>query len=785
MGAASSWIPGSLEAFSSGPEDVPKALRPLLDLRLDELCELYQKFAGQEQLQPRSVARELRLDQRNAELLVKKLDSFDLLVLLVVVSHTHFLTKVNFLFAMCTEEGFLEYSNFRKVLSSFLRAVWRLGSGTRRMVSASPTVLDSLAFSLFRSYDPALSRETFSKMATDDVVGTLLRRFSVGRAEHVESVAPWHTMVRRKANEEDGPTSPSNAMVKTYVDDLDQPLPRRKGYFLAVQSARESALYQELENIKVERMKDGKERTRSNLDLELREAEIRKELKGEVEDDVARREYRRKVQKFWHRSRPNSAVCRRHKVVCQGHLWTASSNHLARGGVLPAGVPRPITPTAMQRALKSVISSSSQPSRTIADRVLKEFQGNKGGKGEMQKAMKRRTSIRGKAFSMLQTDDKLSQTSSDEADERCLFKRSAVLEAFKLYRSDYWLTQGGGIRSLLKSGLPMQVPKDLNAADAAWRRKVELDLMFQEVAEENFSIHTPAASQELTLRGFLKAVFPLAKKTDIWTMLKWIKRPQKQSKIQSQKKIAKPDLGLLRDVIELFDAIDAKKTGYVPIEAVEQFLSGEIVTQGENARLNQRRQARTNQRSVTDFVSYKGNPRAALILNRTLEDRPEWSVSPAEEKTSAVARQGHHRNSISRKTLEQRMDALSSALDSELYQLALGDDNLISETIEAASNPWHHDEHLESVENEELYTTGQPGTKKVRLVRLYWRYMVGSAIVQQLREDSCCLELQDGKLDLMGFMSVLAQDQVNTIFALSPAQRVGSGQIRRLAYAFD
>ncbi|CAL1131865.1 unnamed protein product [Cladocopium goreaui] len=93
MGAASSWIPGSLESFSSGPEDVPKALRPLLDLRLDELCELYQKFAGQEQLQPQSVARELRLDQRNAELLVKKLDSFDLLVLLVVVSHTHFLTK--------------------------------------------------------------------------------------------------------------------------------------------------------------------------------------------------------------------------------------------------------------------------------------------------------------------------------------------------------------------------------------------------------------------------------------------------------------------------------------------------------------------------------------------------------------------------------------------------------------------------------------------------------------------------------------------------------------------
>lgn len=36
----------------------------------------------------------------------------------------------------------------------------------------------------------------------------------------------------------------------------------------------------------------------------------------------------------------------------------------------------------------------------------------------------------------------------------------------------------------------------------------------------------------------------------------------------------------------------------------------------------------------------------------------------------------------------------------------------------------------------------------------------------------------------MNLLSEL-QDQVNTIFALSPAQRVGSGQIRRLAYAFD
>ena len=35
MGAAASWLPGNLESFSSSPSDVPKALRPFLQLRLD------------------------------------------------------------------------------------------------------------------------------------------------------------------------------------------------------------------------------------------------------------------------------------------------------------------------------------------------------------------------------------------------------------------------------------------------------------------------------------------------------------------------------------------------------------------------------------------------------------------------------------------------------------------------------------------------------------------------------------------------------------------------------
>ena len=501
------------------------------------------------------------------------------------------------------------------------------------------------------------------RMATEDPIGAFLRRFSAGRPNEHFSLESWHIKMeqRRRAEEacleapSPSPSGTATLHVGYKVDDLD-PLPRRRGYFLAVQSSRESALYQELDQIRLERSKNEQvgqinEAIRSNLDLELRERAIREELLGELKDDVARREYRRRVQKFWHRSRPNSAQSGRHKVVCQGHLWTASSNHIARGGVLPAGVPRPITPTAVQAAVNSVVSSTSEASKTIADRVLKEIQTDNH---QDTKRMSKKNTIRG-ASSLFNAGENFSQYSGSDSEgkeeERCLFRRADVLAAFKLYRSEYWLNKGGGIRSLLRSGLPTAIPKDISPADAAYRRKVEVELMFQEVAAERSALYTPSASQELTLRGFLKAVFPLAKKTDLAVMMQWIKKPPDESKVVRQKKIAKPDLGLLRDLIDLFDAIDERRTGFVPIEAVEKFLSGEIVTQGESARLNLRRQARTSQRSVINAACYPTNPRAVMILNKTLEDRPEWVVSPAQEKSEKSTRHALC------KSLEQRSRA--------------------------------------------------------------------------------------------------------------------------------
>ena len=39
----------------------------------------------------------------------------------------------------------------------------------------------------------------------------------------------------------------------------------------------------------------------------------------------------------------------------------------------------------------------------------------------------------------------------------------------------------------------------------------------------------------------------------------------------------KPDFGLFRDLIDLFDAIDSTRTHSVPIEAVEQLLGGMLL----------------------------------------------------------------------------------------------------------------------------------------------------------------------------------------------------------------
>ncbi|CAE7415622.1 unnamed protein product, partial [Symbiodinium sp. KB8] len=577
-------------------------------------------------------------------------------------SRTHAVTKARLLFDLCdfSGQGALHLEQFFQAVSSFLAAAVRLGSGSRRPELPRRNVLDSLAFGLFRAYDPEMSKDAFMKMvASQDHVLKLLRRFARGAYDENFCLPTWNELAESKAfaekaeeDHEDQHEPPVRAVTHIpQADLLDAPLPRRRGYFLAVQSSREVALHNELETIQRQRANTEKA-VHSALDLEMREQAIREELVTECADEVARREYRR------------------------------------------------------QAVVDSVVSSSTAPSRTIEDASSEQWPKGRGSTGGFTVRSYRASLVGSDAEEVSQASDTL------EAESGRLFRKADVLLAFDLYRDEYWLREGGGMRSLLKAGLPLHPDKHATSHEAAERRKAEISLMLKEIAEEKPAAVTPTASMELTLRGFLQAVFPFAKKTDIRTMLRWIKHPPSDDKVKAGK-----DFGLLRDLIDLFDAIDSTRTHSVPVEAVEQFLSGEIITQGETARLRQRRQARTDLRSVTHAACFAHNPRVALILNRMLEDRADWQVAlPSHDPRG----KRHTVASHAWRALELKMDTLAATLDEELHALAHGDEHLLSESIEAACNPWHHDDYVERVETEEGTSAGCFNLTGCKLCKVLW-----------------------------------------------------------------
>ena len=93
MGSALSeaWLP-CREALSASAEDLPKRLRSLLRLRLRDLTHVYGMLWGRQEVPVKPLAQQLGLDQRLVQSLGK---SFDILVVLVLASRTHFLTKAS------------------------------------------------------------------------------------------------------------------------------------------------------------------------------------------------------------------------------------------------------------------------------------------------------------------------------------------------------------------------------------------------------------------------------------------------------------------------------------------------------------------------------------------------------------------------------------------------------------------------------------------------------------------------------------------------------------------
>ncbi|OLQ06276.1 hypothetical protein AK812_SmicGene10450 [Symbiodinium microadriaticum] len=599
-------------------------------------------------------------------------------------------------------------------------------------------------------FNPIIGRDSakdaFMKMvASQDHVLKLLRRFARGAYDENFCLPTWNELAESKAfaekaeeDHEDQHEPPVRAVTHIPQDELQTFwTPLYRGV----------ALHNELETIQRQRANTEKavplgkgfrnyngDYRHSALDLEMREQAIREELVTECADEVARREYRRQAvvdsvvssstapsrtiedasSEQWPKGRGSTGgfTVRSYRASLVGSDAEEEENGSKKK------VEREREREAKENNVRGKANNETRREELTSPLCLsfalplslkEEGEKTRKEKKDQSKEGERERRENEEFTSSTCTPAFWSWLSSRQTAEWIGMEEADVLLAFDLYRDEYWLREGGGMRSLLKAGLPLHPDKHATSPrdchEAAERRKAEISLMLKEIAEEKPAAVTPTASMELTLRGFLQAVFPFAKKkTDIRTMLRWIKHPPSDDKVKAGK-----DFGLLRDLIDLFDAIDSTRTHSVPVEAVEQFLSGEIITQGETARLRQRRQARTDLRSVTHAACFAHNPRVALILNRMLEDRADWQVAlPSHDPRG----KRHTVASHAWRALELKMDTLAATLDEELHALAHGDEHLLSESIEAACNPWHHDDYVERVETEEGTSAGHEAAER-------------------------------------------------------------------------
>lgn len=297
-------------------------------------------------------------------------------------------------------------------------------------------------------------------------------------------------------------------------------------------------------------------------------------------------------------------------------------------------------------------------------------------------------------------------------------------------------------------------------------------------------------------------------------MLKWIESSKTESKVEPRARAwgetggQQQKANTLLELVDLFDAIDTGHTGLVPIDAVERFLCGELLTDREQKRLLDRANcygSTSPARSTVEFVRHIDHirlPRRARFLTECVGDQKEWSVViSAREHMRRASTFAQKPETTTPSTVRQatlyriigaRMEKLSKFLDQECRgeeDNLVGDDEcVLTKGLEQASEPglWQVTDNPSSLEQAAAAgdSSGAGTMNTLRLARLYWRYLLGSAMHQQLRdsEEACYLELRsDGKLDLVGFMCILAHDEVIGLF---PKGNPPTAElIRKTAYA--
>lgn len=654
---------------------------------------------------------------------------------------------------------------------------------------------------------------------------------------------------------------------------------RHRGYFQNVPSEREKSLMADLTELQQERAASKKAERDVGLEMEFdkQEERLRDQIHADISDEDRRRTYRKGVDdiRCGLMSAPHGVG-----ILPAGALWTASEGHFARGGSLPSQIARPLTPENVHKrinnhssrirkkqVLESLSDLSSDPAspRSARDVFDQYMQHATAGKilqqGVGQGKTRRHSSQHGgtQRRSSLESHEEGTESSATEpsvapSKSRHRFYENAspadVLIAFELYRKHYWRRDGG---------------EEVHR----FQRDADINAILAEVASET-QVWRDCTVALRTLRNFFQSIWPGLTNADFKSMCQIIEKSktpevvQAPVKMDSQQKQAET----LRELVDLFDAIDKKNRGVVPLEAVEQFLCGELLTARESEQLATQ-QGKFGSALVgvpagcEAYVDSVTEPGRCRFIMMQVQDRDEWSVTVGgQERRWEGTRQEQKRPSVSNisspctkpvaggtdqpqmnaakakstalyRIIGQRMDKLARFIDGKgedalakvlasnnphgapphpsdaqedlsgsYIEIVNGDldiackPGLIPEDFRGSTLPkvrnavpdkeaGRRESTAESVSSLESEQGGQnPGT--LRLVRLYWRYLLGSAVQQQLRDTSgseqTYLNLNaDGQVDLVGFICILAHEQLKGLFPKGAAPTAQG--IREAAYA--
>lgn len=253
----------------------------------------------------------------------------------------------------------------------------------------------------------------------------------------------------------------------------------------------------------------------------------------------------------------------------------------------------------------------------------------------------------------------------------------------------------------------------------------------------------------------------------------------------------------------------------IPLDAVEQFLCGELLTAREIERLaTQRQQFGTTFvgkpagcEAYVDHINDHGRYR---FMTTFVEDRDDWAVTVPEHERRWVGIQQRMtlcsaefptatrtKSGALYKIIGQRMEKLAHFIQDDGHadkaDMPEGTDFVMDESgsgthfkipggdLEVACKPGLIPPHLKESNRGTPGSAspsrpsspsgeGQQRRDRLRLVRLYWRYLLGSAVQQQLRQEGdseqpSYLNLRaDGHIDLVGFICILAHDQLRGLF---------------------